>query len=179
MSLSSSRLGHRVAFTFPTLRCPKVIEATDGCYVLEAKYSADYMRLHGGTGRLWSLSLIVGAVDTASRVHEAHYESEFVPFALLTRRDYTYYVTSTFTGDEFIPRIVELNAAGERIREIKPAKSTKELDACPPAGRKIGDPPSKPPPFSTSAGSTRPLALRRTRRTPLTMPLQCRPGRAI
>jgi hypothetical protein len=109
--------------------CPKVIEAIDGCYVLEAKYSADYLRLHGSS-RLWSLSLLAGAVDTASRVHEAHYESDFVPFALLTRREYTYYVTSTFTGDEFIPRVVELNPAGERIREIRPAKSTKELDAC-------------------------------------------------
>jgi len=97
---------------------------------LEAKYSADYLRLHGGMSKLWSISLIAGAADTASRVHAAHYESDFVPFALAARKEYTYYVTSTFTGDEFIPRIVELNLAGERVREIKPAKSTQELDAC-------------------------------------------------
>lgn len=110
--------------------CPKVLETVDGCYVVEAKYSADYMRLHGAHSSLWSLSLVAGAVDTASRIHEAHYESDFVPFALVTNKQYAYYVTSTFTGDEFIPRIVELNGAGEKVREIKPAKSVQELDAC-------------------------------------------------
>jgi hypothetical protein len=110
--------------------CPKVLATVDGCYVLEAKYSASYLRLHGAHSAFWTISPILAVADTADRLHEAHYESEFVPFALVTHKQYAYYVTSTFTGDEFIPRIVELNGAGERVREIKPAKSTQELDAC-------------------------------------------------
>jgi hypothetical protein len=117
--------------------CGKVIETAAGCYVLEVKYSAHYLRVHG-TSPLWAIgvglmspALVVGAaVDTEKRTHRAHYASVFVPFALATNKQFAYYVTSTFTGDGFIPRIAELNGAGEKVREIKPAKTVQELDAC-------------------------------------------------
>jgi hypothetical protein len=60
-----------------------------------------------------------------------------VLFALQVRREHSYYVTATFDGDEFIPRIVESNAAAERTREVLPARSMEELEQCKQQGPRI------------------------------------------
>jgi hypothetical protein len=125
--------------------CPWVILATPGCYVLEVKYSASYTRLRGGKEgvALMVLNPVIGVAAAAGGVaansthHE--YESSYVPFALRLRYGVTYYVTSTFTGDDFLPRIVESNAAGVRIGQLDPARSVQELEDC-----RTGKPPAAP-----------------------------------
>jgi len=108
---------------------PRFIHAADGCYLLEAKYSEDYARVHGASS-LWGLSPAAALIDTAVRTETSHYETGYVPFALQLRSEHTYHVTATFDGDEFKPRILELNAAAERTREILPVRSSQELDSC-------------------------------------------------
>jgi len=117
--------------------CPHVIQAIDGCYIVEVKYREDYTRVHGGTSRLWGLSPLAGAVDTMARTHTSHYETGYVLFALPVRRQHGYYVTATFDGDEFMPRIIETNAASERTREILPAASPQELEQCKARGPRL------------------------------------------
>ncbi|HYJ09593.1 MAG TPA: hypothetical protein VEX18_11305 [Polyangiaceae bacterium] len=64
-------------------------------------------------------------------VHDAATSATgYVPFALQLRRQHTYHVTATFDGDQFFPRILELNAAAERTREIVPVRTKQELDSC-------------------------------------------------
>lgn len=108
---------------------PRLIHAANGCYLLEVKYREAYTRVHGASS-LWGLSPVAAAIDTATRTHTSHYETGSVPFALQVRSQRAYHVTATFDGDRFMPRIVELNAAGERTREILPLRSTQELDSC-------------------------------------------------
>jgi hypothetical protein len=110
-------------------KCPTVVHAVQGCYVVQVKYREEFTRVHGASP-LWGVSLLAGAIDTATRVHTARYETGYVPFALPLRNHHNYYVTATFNGDEFMPRIVELNAASERTREILPATSVEELEKC-------------------------------------------------
>lgn len=107
----------------------RFIHAAEGCYLLDVKYRADYARVHGASS-LWGVSPLAAAVETAARTHTSSYETGYIPFALQLRRHHTYYVTATFDGDEFIPRIVELNAGAERTREILPARSAQELELC-------------------------------------------------
>jgi hypothetical protein len=118
-------------------KCPRVIQAIDGCYVLEVKYVADYRRVKGGTSRLWGLSPLAAAIDTAVRTRTTNYETDYVLFALPVRRQHSYYVTATFDGDEFAPRVVETNAAAERTQEIFPAASLQELELCKRHGPRI------------------------------------------
>jgi hypothetical protein len=86
--------------------------------------------LKGGPSRLWGLSPLAGAIDTAVRTRSTNYETDYVLFALQVRRQHSYYVTATFDGDEFAPRIVETNATAERTQEILPATSLQELEQC-------------------------------------------------
>jgi hypothetical protein len=116
--------------------CAPTMITADGCYVLEAKYKADYFNLRGpSTPFVPGFELISGVVavgDAAAKSHSAHYESDLAPFALWVRSQYSYYVTATFDGDQFMPRIVELDANQQRIREILPARSLQELEQCHP-----------------------------------------------
>jgi hypothetical protein len=108
---------------------PRFIHAAGGCYLLEVKYSEHYTRVHG-VSSLWGISPLAAAVDTATKVKSSHYETGYVPFALHVRPQHSYHVTATFDGDEFMPRIIELNAAAERTREIFPLRSKQQLDSC-------------------------------------------------
>ena len=90
----------------------------------------DCTRVRGGGSQLWAFSPIAGAVDTAVSTHSTRYETGYVLFALPLRRERNYYVTATFDGDRFMPRIVETNAAEERTSEILPAGSMQELERC-------------------------------------------------
>jgi hypothetical protein len=116
----------------------RFIHADDACYLLQVKYREDYLRVHGASS-LWGVSPLAAAIDTAARTRTSHYETGYVAFALQLRARHTYYVTATFDGDQFWPRIIEVNAAAERTREILPARSTQELDACKARGPKTDD----------------------------------------
>jgi hypothetical protein len=130
---------------------PRFIHAADGCYLLEVKYREDYTR--SGTSSLWAISPLAAAIDTAAGTETSHYETRYVPFALQLSRQHTYYVTATFDGDQFRPRIIELNAAAERTREVLPLRSRQDLDFCKahgPRAEDIGDVVCTVPAASTS-----------------------------
>ncbi len=110
--------------------CPRFVQAIDGCYVLEVKYREDYTRVRGGLSQLWAINPLAAGIDTAARSHTSHYETGYVLFALQLQKKHGYYVTATFDGDKFMPRIVETNAAAERTREVFPASSLQELERC-------------------------------------------------
>lgn len=109
--------------------CPGVLRVPVGCYVLEAKFEESYTRVHGASS-LWGISWAAAALDTATRIHSSKYETDYVPFAVTLRPGHRYYVTATFDGDVFSPRIVELNANAERTLEVLPAASVDEVKAC-------------------------------------------------
>lgn len=115
--------------------CPRQVKALDGCYVVQVKYSEDYLQLHGRSAisvlSPWStIAAAAALLDAAGHTHAAHYETGYVPFALPVRSQHSYYVTATFNGDEFTPRILELNADQERTQEIFPARSLQDLEQC-------------------------------------------------
>jgi hypothetical protein len=107
----------------------RFIHAERGCYLVEVKYRQDYTRVRGASS-LWGISPLAAAIDTASNVQSSSYETGYFPFALQLRNQHTYQITATFDGDQFWPRIVELNSAAERTREILPARSPQELEIC-------------------------------------------------
>lgn len=53
---------------------------------------------------------------------ELHHYRTFQPirFFVPARAGHTYWVTATFTGNEFLPRIVELDASGASLRRFEP-----------------------------------------------------------
>jgi hypothetical protein len=118
--------------------CSQVIWATPACYVLEVEYDISFVNVGAYSG---GLGLVAGpavaGVAALANTSKTDYSSGRVPFALRLRNGAQYYVTATFTGDEFLPRIVEQNAAGERIAEITPARTGQELDDC-----RAGKPPA-------------------------------------
>ncbi len=123
--------------------CPKEIFAAPGCYVLEVEYSASYSKAKkGGLSPLGIMSPLVGVVEQEENRTRATYDSGRVPFALRLRQGNSYYVTATFTGDQFLPRIIESNAVGERLGQIDPVLDDKELDDCR-AGRPAAPAPAK------------------------------------
>jgi hypothetical protein len=98
-------------------KCPRVVHAPEGCYLVRVKYREDFARLHHH-------------LEGLPKLHTAHYATPYIAFALQLRTGHSYYVTATFNGDEFMPRIIELGSMSERTREILPAASLQELEDC-------------------------------------------------
>jgi hypothetical protein len=110
--------------------CSKEIWAASGCYVLEVEYNATYRKQNSDVNAMNLISPIAGLIEAEANTTYATYDSGRVPFALRIRSPNSYYVTATFTGDQFIPRIIELDAAGERLGQIDPIRSARELADC-------------------------------------------------
>lgn len=110
--------------------CPKVIRAAPGCYVLEVEYGVSYTKYHPDKSGIGFISPAAGLIEQAAQTTHRSYRSGAVPFALRLRENANYYVTATFTGDEFLPRVIESDGTGARLQQIEPASSQVELDAC-------------------------------------------------
>jgi len=110
--------------------CPKLMWAAPGCYVLEVEYEASFTKYHPDKSGIGILSPVAGVVEQAAQTTHHEYGSSRIPFALRLREGANYFVTATFTGDEFLPRIVGYDGAGNRLLPIEPARSKQELDAC-------------------------------------------------
>ena len=112
--------------------CAKEIVAVPACYVLEVAYGASYDKYNGKHSLGETLVVPPTLLEIAREEQTTHneYHSDLVPFALRLESRASYYVTATFTGDEFLPRIIVLDAAGKRLRQIDPARSPAELRAC-------------------------------------------------
>jgi hypothetical protein len=129
--------------------CSSVIWGAPACYVLEVEYDISFVNV-GDYSRGIALAggPAVAGISALANTKKTDYSTGRVPFALRLRNGAQYYVTATFTGDEFLPRIVEQNAAGERISEITPARSQQELEDC-----RAGKPLAPAPPVKTSAAA--------------------------
>jgi hypothetical protein len=110
--------------------CPAIIRAAPGCYVLEVEYGISYTKYHPDKSGIGLASPVAGVIEQAAQTTHREYGSGPVPFALNVRKHASYYVTSTFTGDDFLPRIVETDGTGARLQHIDPASSQQALDAC-------------------------------------------------
>ena len=112
--------------------CAKEIVAVPACYVLEVAYGASYDKYNGRHSLGEALIVPSTLLEIAKEEQTTHneYHSSLVPFALRLDSRASYYVTATFTGDEFLPRIIVLDAAGKRLGQIDPARSPAELQAC-------------------------------------------------
>lgn len=119
--------------------CPKLIWAAPGCYVLEVEYEASFTKYHPHKSGVGFFSPIAGAVEQAAQTTHHEYSSSRIPFALRLRENANYFVTATFTGDEFLPRIVGYDGAGNRLASIEPARSRQELEACAPGSGSAAD----------------------------------------
>jgi hypothetical protein len=117
--------------------CRNVFAAAQGCYVLEVTYSAKMTiasdrALHDALfGRERKPSDPRGvSYKKEPEVRDTTYRSNAAPFALAVRDGHQYFVSATFTGDEFLPHIVEYDPTGKKLREIVPAETAAELDSC-------------------------------------------------
>jgi hypothetical protein len=97
------------------------------CHELQVKYEAEYVNIGGGVGILtWSpatvlLTLGASAASVAANTKVSKYETdEPIRFHLPAKAGMKYWVTSTFTGDVFVPRVSVLNVAEERVAVILP-----------------------------------------------------------
>jgi hypothetical protein len=129
------------------------IEAAPGCYVLEVGYSAEYVNIKNV--RYVSIGVALGslpitaaelAVHAANDTYRAEYHSQLIPFALKVEPQRSYYVTATFNGDTFEPRIVVSDLSGNRLGALYPA-NPEQLKAC--------EPRWKPQTSQTAAGCSR------------------------
>jgi hypothetical protein len=97
------------------------------CHELHVRYEEEYVNVGGGAGiLLWSpvtavASIGVSAASIASNTKVSSYKTdEPVRFHVPAKAGMKYWVTSTFTGDVFVPRVSVLNAANERVAVILP-----------------------------------------------------------
>ena len=103
-----------------------------GCYVLGVTYRKDYDYVKGkGPDRAVSVaSPALAMIEASSRAEHKEYEADQIPFALTIRAGHSYWVTATFTGDAFLGRVIERDAAGEKTAVFEPARSVQELREC-------------------------------------------------
>ena len=89
-----------------------------GCHELTARYGQSYTYLVGDDGPVSTFEL----VEAATRVRTNTYRTEEpIRFNLLAKPRRKYWVTATFTGDVFLPRISEIDeASGEAVSAIFP-----------------------------------------------------------
>jgi hypothetical protein len=107
------RTGLRAGQNEPLLTLP----VGTGCRAFVAKYEESFVLVgrkhsrrgeYGATNSLWNLE--VNKYETIKPIQF------FVP----TRAGYTYWLTATFTGDQFLPRVVELAPNGEAVARFLP-----------------------------------------------------------
>ena len=88
-----------------------------GCRTFVAKYEESFVlwgRKHSRRGEY-------GAMDSVWNLEVNDYETlKPIQFFVPTRAGYTYWVTATFTGDQFLPRVVELEPTGEAAARFLP-----------------------------------------------------------
>lgn len=109
--------------------CRKFIEAGPGCYVLDVEYDQKYVKEASGPYLSGLVCGLCALAEQEERTKRTEYRS-LVRFALPVQQQRLYYVTATFTGDVFLPRIVVMDVSGNKIGEIQPARSQQEVAAC-------------------------------------------------
>lgn len=90
-----------------------------GCRVLSAKYEESFF--------IWGDKKAVregycdGLLPVLSYTESHNYETlKPIAFFVPVRAGYTYWLTATFTGKEFLPRVVEIEPSGESVARFLP-----------------------------------------------------------
>jgi hypothetical protein len=89
-----------------------------GCRVLLVKYDASYVKAGKSDGVPSATIALVEELAT----REVHDYSTFKPirFVLPAKPGAKYWVTASFNGAEFLPRIAELDAEGQATAHVEP-----------------------------------------------------------
>jgi hypothetical protein len=95
------------------------IRILPGCRTLTAKYEESYFIWGEAKAEREGMGngLLTGAVNSESHDYET---LKPIRFSFVARAGYTYWVTASFTGDQFLPRLVELEPGGEASRKFGP-----------------------------------------------------------
>jgi hypothetical protein len=109
--------------------CRKFIEAGPGCLVLDVEYDQKYVRTEPGPYLSGLVSPVFALAEEEERTHRTEYQA-WARFAIPVEMGRGYFVTATFTGDVFLPRIVVMDVNGNKIGEIQPARSQQEVSGC-------------------------------------------------
>ena len=90
-----------------------------GCRTLTAKYEASYFIWGDEKAKRAGLGTGLGAALANTEQHD--YETmKPIRFFIPTKAGHKYWVTATFTGDEFLPRVVESDPSGSTVDKFLP-----------------------------------------------------------
>jgi hypothetical protein len=97
------------------------------CHHIHVRYEANYVMNHGGVfivsfnPVIAAAGAAVAAATVAASTEARRYQTdEPIRFTVLARRGMTYWLTSSFDGDQFHPRMAVLNAQSERVAVVLP-----------------------------------------------------------
>jgi len=127
---------------------PSEIWVGVGCRVLTVKYEVSYFIW--GEKKADRAGVGTGLAATLANTEQHDYESmKRIRFFIPARAGSKYWVTATFTGDEFLPRIVESDASGETVRKFLPNEPCEGAAAAPakaalPPPKSAGEPTPAP-----------------------------------
>jgi hypothetical protein len=103
-----------------------------GCRILMVKYEQSYFIW--GDKKAARAGLGTGLAATLANTEQHDYETmKPIRFLIPARPGSRYWVTATFTGDEFLPRIVESDPSGNTVRRILPDEPCEGASVAPPA----------------------------------------------
>ncbi|HWP07764.1 MAG TPA: hypothetical protein VNN72_18560 [Polyangiaceae bacterium] len=95
------------------------IGVVPGCHALVASYEVSYIAINDKSRRERTGESIM-AGGAIARQRNDYATTRPVEFFVLAKAGNKYWVTATFTGDEFLPRVVELNPAGDSTATFLP-----------------------------------------------------------
>jgi len=95
----------------------KTFYIATGCRVLLVKYDASYTQAGKSDAPLWSVAL---AQELATREEHNYSTHKPIRFVLPAKPGTQYWVTASFNGDQFLPRIAELDAEGGATTHVEP-----------------------------------------------------------
>ncbi len=119
-----------------------------GCHTLTVKYEQSYFIW--GEKKASRAGVGTGLAATLANTEQHDYETmKRIRFLVPVRAGSKYWVTATFTGDEFLPRIVESDSSGETVRKFLPNEPCEGAAAAPapaalPAPRSADEPTPAP-----------------------------------
>jgi hypothetical protein len=103
-----------------------------GCRQLTVKYEQSYFIW--GEKKAKRAGLGTGLAATLANTEQHDYETmKPIRFLVPATAGRKYWVTATFTGDEFLPRIVESDPSGDTVRRFLPDEPCQGASGAPPA----------------------------------------------
>jgi hypothetical protein len=98
---------------YASQRAPDRVFVAAGCRHVSATYQATHFALGKG-GSFYDGSLADNLEKFAGAEKHTYRTSEPIAFHFPARAGMTYWVTASFNGEDFLPRLVEFDAAGGR-----------------------------------------------------------------